>query len=565
VAGHPADRLRTRVREVYVRSVPLLLTALIACKGAEPLAVWSDDPDPLAAEAGSRALVVVPNHDDDDSDGAVDWEQRGQADGDDDFATITLANRRRDTVLRLRDGSPDLRVYHSGRLILSGDGVREWPVPDRARGETIPVQIEVNAWGVIDTLELVDAKKDVIFELPVIGSAPALAHHLLPTERVWVLSVEEWGWSNREMVQALSEGLGSTLDILPGPAFGWDVWVQDEPEFTRAWSPSSVSTLILNSIRDGNGEGGLDPFPGTLVEPDVFEWTLGQGMATTYDAFGNLEASPPVVVNGVNYPLGRIYYGWDGAPTSGNGWDTGPVTGVREHLASITTQEPFWVDTTWLCVGHIDEVTSFVPDPTAPRGFRFLISDTDLGFQAINSVPEDRRLTNHGRRGYEGHNRPFARSYQNDAALRAYNQDIQRDHLEPTLQVFQRELDLQPQEIIRVPAYFEQVADGGFVCGAAAVIPGMVNLLMETDASGTGGRAWIADPFFRSPTDPPQADPFIAMWNDLLPASVEPVYVDNWTVYHMGLGEVHCGTNQERMPALQAVPDLNTWLDEVLR
>lgn len=558
-----------------MRQTPLLLLALIGCKGPSPLAVWVDDPDPLAAENGSRALISVPNHDDDDGDGVIDWEQRGMAAGDDDFATVELwnqrqrnmlrlRNRQRNAVLRLRDGSPDVRVYLDQQLIMSGDGIREWALPDRARDEAIRVRVEVNAWGVLDTLELVDSKKDVVFELPIIGSEPALAHHLLPTERVWVVRVDEWGWHNREMIQALSEGLGPRLDILEGPTFGWDVWVQDEPEFTRAWSPSSVNTLILNSIRDGNGEGGLDPFPGTLVEPDVFEWTVGTGVATTYDAFGNLETSPPVEVDGVAYPLGRIYYGWDGRDTTGEGFDTGPVTAVREHLASISTQAPFWVDTTWLCVGHIDEVTSFVPDPSAPRGFRFLISDTDLGWEAINSVPEDRRLTNHGRRGLEGHNRPFARSYQNDAALRAYNQDIQRDHLDPTLEVFQRELALTPDEIVRVPAYFEIVADGGFVCGAAAVVPGMVNLLMETDASGTGGRAWIADPFFRSPTDPLQADPFIAMWNDLLPATVEPIYVDNWSVYHMGLGEVHCGTNQERTPALQAVPDLNAWLDEVL-
>ena len=30
---------------------------------------------------------------------------------------------------------------------------------------------------------------------------------------------------------------------------------------------------------------------------------------TSLDSFGNLEVSPPVVVNGKNYPLGRIIIG----------------------------------------------------------------------------------------------------------------------------------------------------------------------------------------------------------------------------------------------------------------
>jgi hypothetical protein len=543
-------------------SRPLLIAiALAACKGPEPLAVWADDPsaDP---DAGSVAVLVVPNHDDDDQDGVADWEQLGVAAGDDDFAWVELSNRARATTLRLRDAQDRVRVYHEGRLVLGAGGPPAWNLPDRNKADTVRVRVEVAAAGPLGALELVDAKKEVAFALPIVGSYPAVAHHLLPTERLWVVAVREMGYSNATMIDALTDGLGGAIDPLSGPLYGYDVWVQDEPEITRAWSPTSEYTLVLNSIRDGNGFGGLDPFPSSLVEPDVFERTIGSGgrEATTYDAFGNLEASPPVEVDGIAYPMGRIYYGWNGDSDH-----AGPIAQLRAHLDTIAPQKPFWIDTTWLCVGHIDEVTSFVPDPTAPRGFRFLISDTNLGFEAINAVPGDTRLTNHGRGGYDGHGRPFASAYQNDAALRAYNQDIQRDHLEPTLEVFRRELALTNDEIVRVPSYFEEIADSGFVCGAAAIVPGMVNLLMETDETGTGGRAWIADPFFRPPDAPQSADPFIQMWNDLLPATVQPVYIDNWTVYHMGLGEVHCATNQERRPALSAVPDLSAWLAEVTR
>lgn len=557
--GQPVS-LPFRIREDNVRTTLLLTLALTACGGPAPMATWTADNNPDLEETGSQAVLVVPNLDDDDQDGTPDWEQRG-APNDDDFATITVQNKARDTTITLADHNDLVRVWHEQRVVLGEGAPPIWQLPERKRNEEIELRIEVAGWGHLADLQIIDDRKEVAFEVAIVGAEPTLAHHLLPTERVWVMTVNERGYSNASMVADLTSGLGDTLHLLQAWTYDYDVWVQDEPEFTRAWSPDSEHTFILNSIRNGNGNGGLTEFPPTLVEPDVFEDTIGDGFVpTTFDAFGNLETSPPVEVDGEPYPLGRIYYGWDGR-TEGNG----PVSPIRDHLQSITTQAPFWVDTSWLCVAHIDEVVSFLPDPTAPRGFRFLISDTDLGFQAIESVPASTALTNHGRTGYSGHGRPTAGSYANDAALRAYNQDLQRDHLDPMLEVFKRELALLDDEIVPVPAYFEDIADFGQSCGAAAVVPGMVNLLMETDSSGEGGRAWIADPFFRPPGAPHGDDPFINMWNDLMPASVEPIYVDNWEVYHMGLGEVHCGTNQERVPALATVPDLNAWLQEVIR
>ena len=38
----------------------------------------------------------------------------------------------------------------------------------------------------------------------------------------------------------------------------------------------------------------------------------------------------------------------------------------------------------------------------------------------------------------------------------------------------------------------------------------------------------------------------IAAVRAIFPESLGTVFVDDWSVYHMGLGEVHCGTNVER-------------------
>ncbi|TVQ88026.1 MAG: hypothetical protein EA397_17555 [Deltaproteobacteria bacterium] len=538
----------------------LLILALGACRGDQTQIVWTSDTDPSAEDAGSQVVLVVPNHDDDDRNGVPDWQQRG-AENDDDFATLTLRNRARDTLVTLEGDQDLVRVWYEDEIVLGEGGAESWLLPERHRRDTIEVRVEVNGWGPLGLLRLQDMKREWSTEVAIVGSEPTLAHHLLPSERIWVMPARLPGRNNDAMVADLKDGLGSMLHEVDALTFDFDVWVQDEPEFTRAWSPDSEQTLIINSIRNGQGQGGLMTFPPSLVEPDVHEDTWGQPRdATTFDAFGNLEASPPVEVDGVNYPMGRIYYGWDGVNEG-----VGPVREIRDHLDSIQSQRPFWVDTDWLCVAHIDEVVSFVPDPTAPRGFRFLVSDIELGYQAITSVPAETALTNHGLSSVTGagHGRPTAGSYANDTALRAYNQDLQRDHLEPIIETFRRELALVDEEIVRVPAYFEEFVDRGFVCGAAAVIPGMVNLLMETDENGQGGRAWIADPFFRPPGAEQSADPFIQMWDDLLPATVTPVYIDNWDLYHMGLGEVHCGTNQERTPALAVIDDLNDWLLEV--
>ena len=42
------------------------------------------------------------------------------------------------------------------------------------------------------------------------------------------------------------------------------------------------------------------------------------------------------------------------------------------------------------------------------------------------------------------------------------------------------------------------------------------------------------------------SDPLISHVQDLFPDSMDLVFLDDWEVYHMGLGEVHCGTNVER-------------------
>ncbi|MEC9390734.1 MAG: protein-arginine deiminase family protein, partial [Myxococcota bacterium] len=93
-----------------------------------------------------------------------------------------------------------------------------------------------------------------------------------------------------------------------------------------------------------------------------------------------------------------------------------------------------------------------------------------------------------------------------------------------------------------MPSLFEEVSGcGGLV---AALIPGMANLIIaDVDGAPT---AFIPDPFIRSDLNDQASDPVIAAVRAIFPESLGTVFVDDWSVYHMGLGEVHCGTNVER-------------------
>lgn len=99
-----------------------------------------------------------------------------------------------------------------------------------------------------------------------------------------------------------------------------------------------------------------DDYPATLLGPDMGYLEVGTPRATAggdawVDWFGNLEASPPVP----GWPLGRVYYGHN------------TTTGMMLHpdvvafLEAQEVQSPFWIDTSWLTIKHVDEIITFVP------------------------------------------------------------------------------------------------------------------------------------------------------------------------------------------------------------
>lgn len=481
-------------------------------------AINSDDDD-----QGDKAdWFDAPFPEDDD---LVDWVMPAEAFlgfADGHSVELVLGGDNQDRLRMWHRGAPvighDVSTVHTSYTFTPGDG-------DEA------FEVEFNDYGRVNPLTLnhLDADGAVIETVDVtIRSAPLIMnHHLQPAEFLWAVSVS----GNAAFIDAYQAVLGSRFASVAGSTVGSDVWIQDEIEFATATAPASARTnIIIDSIRDR----GLNNFPDQIVQPNMFKQTWGvPGTETSADSFGNLESTPPITVGGVEYPFGRIYFGK--VPNFG-------INDVlAEFLESQSVQDPIQVPTDWLCVGHVDEFSSFVPDPSSPKGFKMLLADVDAAYAFLEAQDPSFSLPR-----YESdHGYASVSALIDDPALRALNEELRDDYLNPIRETFKVEFGLDDSDIIAVPTLFEEVSGCGG--GVVALMPGMVNLIVA-NFEGETPVLFIPDPFFRTNIQDQGSDPLLAAFADAMPEGLEPVFIDDWYTYHMQLGEVHCGTNVLRTP-----------------
>ncbi|MCA9637487.1 MAG: hypothetical protein KC420_15780 [Myxococcales bacterium] len=493
--------------------------------------------DTGAPEGVIPPILGVPNVDDDDEDGKADWNQvpfasdndlttfalpawylEGLADGD--KVELTLAGevdqvrlwRGEDVLLGDAGGSTPTTATLSAADAAALELRVEWA--DFMRGATLTIR-HLGSGGselAVDEVEL--------------WSAPMLVnHHLQPAEYVWGVPVQ----SNGSMINEFKKVLGDRFISISS----MDVWIQDELEWALATAPGKRLNIAVDSIRDRP----LDAFVKGLKAPDIQPMTWGvKGTQTTEDKFGNLEVTPPHTAGGVAYPHGRIYYG--------KGATCGPNQILTDHLARQKVQRPIEVNTCWLCVGHVDEYISFVPDPSSPKGFKFLIADVDAAYELLDALPGNTAIPRYG----DSHGYATIGELVGDNTLRALNQDIQADYIDPVREQLKAELDLDESDIVRIPGIFERIWGCSYKDnGVAALIPGMLNLVVVNVEDGPL-RIFVSDPFMRPNGVDQASDPLIANFKAALPDEYEIHFVDDWYTYHVAIGEVHCGTNVMRTP-----------------
>ncbi len=144
-----------------------------------------------------------------------------------------------------------------------------------------------------------------------------------------------------------------------------EMWMQDTMEVGYTQLPGGQPQhLVLGGLRQA------DSFGPQLLGPDRGFLQVGEyrgiddGIDDWADWMGNLECTPPLP----GYPQGRIFYG--------KNTDTG--TTLHPELVSFLeaqeVQKPFWVDTGFLTIKHVDEIASFLPGPDGRT--RMLFADT---------------------------------------------------------------------------------------------------------------------------------------------------------------------------------------------
>lgn len=398
--------------------------------------------------------------------------------------------------------------------------------------------------------------------------APLLTHHHLQRSEGVLVQAPGQDTSDRRFVAAVTAAAEAARVVggVTTLATGGDRWVQDVVEPAYASMPTAgggVRSMRLLLRSDQDREGGRAVYG--LRGRDVGVVWMGAGAGwETLDSMGNLETVPPHrAPGGKDYPAGRIVMGqrYDarGRVTEA------PSARVLDLLRAQGRQDPLMLDTSFLAVGHVDEMFQFVPAPT-PRGWALVAASPREGLDLLRQASAagagsstvvdrwDEELTvdqaiGTGRRSLVRDNeRAAAIIDENVATIRAAT-GLGADEV-VTLPALYGSLDgfaaAAATDVVGEEAWAgNQLAPLGVTAadveGAsqAAFVPGAVNGLL------TGRRDVLVAQQFGVQVDGRDvfADRVQAAYASL---GIRTTFVDDWHTYHVGLGEVHCGTNSLR-------------------
>ncbi|WP_319201809.1 protein-arginine deiminase domain-containing protein [Streptomyces sp. ME02-8801-2C] len=424
-------------------------------------------------------------------------------------------------------------------------------------------------------------------------TAPLLTqHHLQNTQQVMVTKVRgegQYGLRQRKFVKELArevQAAGITKPLVTFERYG-DVWAQDfvEPAYvsmTGAGGRPQAMRVMLRSAQ-------LDRVAGRELFEKIRGRDIGVVQVTdpappadwSLNSMGNLETVPPYTHHGRSYPAGRIIMG----ERKGSGERPSQV--MRTMLKSQGLQNPLLLDTSWLGVGHVDEFVQFLPADT-PRGWRIGLADPGAGLKLLR----DARRDGHGRTKMfsvprmDGMPAPTETI---DQALRSRylvaDNEMAAKRIAANLEILQRETGVTDDEIVRVPALYTRDVMERTDSGQSIPLPrltrmgggsALVNSLEEHGqqkwlaGKPSASRATAAATVTTSAYVPGAVngillgrDRYLAprQWGPVIDgkdiftkavtavythAGLKVSYIDDWSTYHLGQGEVHCGTNTLR-------------------
>ena len=185
------------------------------------------------------------------------------------------------------------------------------------------------------------------------------------------------------------------------------------------------------------------------------------------------------------------------------------------------------LDTGWLLIKHVDEMIAFLPTGNRERPYKVLVLDAD----AMKALLEKWIKTGHGGVPiFDLYKKNLSvSSLYNNQNLMKHNRYLQKERIEPNLELLKQELGLKEEDFIRVPALINKYGE--------AVVPNMVN------SAVLNGHIYIVAPNGPIIGEKDQLEEEMRRLLAGLP--LEPYFLDA-RQYHKWGGEVHCGTNIQR-------------------
>ncbi|HIK52213.1 MAG TPA: protein-arginine deiminase [Oscillatoriales cyanobacterium M59_W2019_021] len=474
----------------------------------------------------SGALMLF-NNDDDDGNGTPDWEDNkvnGTAD-EEDLAIarvrVTSGFAGSQFIVKVNDKSrPYVNLFQktdAGWQAIDPTGTQPLAdAPELILGIEAK-QFAYGDWNGVATLEAIAQRNGRTItgdRIQVRVSPWIMSPNTDPVSDFFVSDVG----SNREFVAQLQELIpqtGATLNVVPGGP----TWMQDTMEIGYVQFPHSSALKTVSSVLKGNRGMSQDDYARSLLKSNFGWFQMGQprGVPAGHglpDWYGNLEVTPPLP----GYPLGRFYYG-----------RSGDVTLHPDVVSFLKAQDvqgpPVEIDTSWLLIGHVDEIISFIP--TSDGQYLMTIASPEAGVQLLQELAEKGYGDSQLNRGLS--TQTTVKSALGDREFIEHNLRLQREFLNPTIDKLKREFKLTDSQIIRVPSLY--------ATNGSAWWPSMVNSVV------VNGHLFVSDPkgVLLNEVDLTQE-----VFRNLVSTSGLKVHFMNDRYYHELKGNTHCATNSAR-------------------
>ena len=305
-------------------------------------------------------------------------------------------------------------------------------------------------------------------------------------------------------VEELLQGV-CNVEILSNSMFPQDC--AELSQTTVPLSGNSFQTTILEFL-----QSNLSTFVGDAIG-------LSHVTNSLANDGGNVETTPPIA----GFPFGRLLLG--------ENCGFGTVNFLTNQMLQTRNDGPIFLPLSWLSVGHVDEVVSFIP---SNDGFHCLVADfglaTNLLINSTNQWDRHFPLPANG-----------AISAITNSANGAAVECVVTNLVEIRTRITSS-LQIDPSRIVSVPVLFSppNEVEGRREFLSHAIVPNMVNLLAVVSPVGTR-RLIVPDPAFK-----PYRDYMTALLLSLGYSSNEFVFVETDEL-HSHFGEAHCGSNVQRI------------------